>query len=210
MSDLIHTGNVDIYGTLRARGGILPALPRASITQEDYAEYPVPLENLRVWDAFATTLPGTSSADDLGIYTGTWAAGAPYCATSDMKTLGSVTRYARFMAQLPPEYVAGESVRIRISAGMLTTVAGVAATLDLEVYRVDRDTTIGGSDLCATAAQSINSLTFADKDFELSTSTLNPGDWLDCRIALLVNDAATGTAVIGAIGAIELMCDIQG
>ncbi len=92
---------------------------------------------------------------------------------------------------------------------MQTTVADVAATLDVEALESDGDGGVG-SDLVTTVAQDINSLTLSDNDFTIDASALAPGDMLDVRIAVTVNDAASATAVIAAIGAVSLLCDIRG
>ena len=65
------------------------------------------------------------------------------------------------------------------------------------------------TNLPATAATTINSLTFANKDFTITSSSLAAGDILDVRIAIAITDSATGTAVIGEIGAIEFLLDIR-
>jgi hypothetical protein len=93
---------------------------------------------------------------------------------------------------------------------MKTTVAGTSATLDLEVYRSGKELVVSGSDLYPGAAQSINSTTLADKDFPLTATSLLPGDMLDIRLAIATVDGATGTAVIGVVGAVELLCGIKG
>lgn len=129
--------------------------------------------------------------------------------TPDLKALGATSNYARFAVTLPPNYVGGETVVLRVSAGMLTTVADTTATLDLVCHQLDEDTTVQ-ADICATAAQSINSLTFADKDFTITATALSAGDVLDCRLVTAVNDGATATAVIACVAAIKLVCDTQG
>lgn len=201
--------NLDIQGDLLVRGQ-KPLYDRTDFVQDDFAVHAVPWTFFRVWDAIATNAPGTSATDDLGLYAGAFGTGVPYLATSDLKAAGSTTRYTRFAFMLPDNYVAGQSVRIRFSAGAITTIADTAMTLDVEVYKSARDSLKTGSDLVTTAAQSINSVTFADTNFDLTVSGLSPGDWLDVRIALLVNDAATATAVIGAIGAVEMLIDVKG
>ena len=110
---------------------------------------------------------------------------------------------------LPPEYDAAETIQIRAHAGMLTTVADNTATLDFEVYKSDEEAGIG-ADICATAAQSINSLTLADKDFTVTATGLSAGDVLDIRMTTAVNDAATGTVVKAIVGAVKIMLDIKG
>lgn len=210
MSDLIHTGDARISGNLTVGGDLKPLRAReAVLSQEAAVAYPIDLTHFRVWDALATVLPGTSATDDLGISGGTWGTHAPKLTTGDVKA-STVTRYGRVQFRLPPEYEAGETVTLRISAGMETTVADTSATVDAEVYVNGRDGTIDGADLCATAAASINSLTFADKSFTITATALEPGDALDIRIAVAVVDGATATAVIATIGAAEMLLDIRG
>lgn len=182
------------------------AIQRSKLAQRTFAEQTIPLYELRVHDALQTVLPTTSATDDLGLYPGTFGTHHPGVKTSDLKTAGATTRYARFLTSLPDDYEAGETVQVEITAGMETTVADTTATVDIECYQLDADGTIS-ADLCATAAQSINSLTAAAKAFSITATTLNPGDQLDVRIAVAVNDAASGTAVIAAIYKVCVLSD---
>lgn len=188
---------------------LTPKRDRSDLIQENLAIYPFPLTELRVWDARQTLLPGTSAADDLGLYGGTFATNAIRIMTYDVKTVGATNLYAAGRLALPVEYVAAETVQMRFSAGMVGAVADASCTLDLTMYAIDRVGAVG-SDLCTTAAQSINSLTFADKDFTITASGLSPGDELEFRVDIAPNDAAGGSSVQGAIAAIELLCDIRG
>lgn len=201
--------NVDIEGDLIVRGN-LPSVDRQSLVQDDFVSFMIPLERFRVWDAYATSLPSTSSADDLGLITGTFGTAPPYIGTGDVKNL-TVTRRARVGYQLPAEYVPGQSVRLTLYAGMLTTVSSGVATVDVECHRMAQDGTNGmGLDICETAPISIKSLVFGDRDFDINATTLSPGDWLDIRITINIVDSATATAVIGAILAAEMKLDIKG
>lgn len=201
-SDLLVQGNFYCSGNL-------PEQPRSRLQQDALASFPVKLTDFRVWDAFQTVLPGTSASDDLGLYGGTWATSSPAIKTYDVKAAGALNLYARVLMQLPECYDAGQTVQIRAKAGMVTTVADVSCTLDFVVYESDKFAGIG-SDLCATAATTINSLTQADKDFTITATGLTAGDILDVRMHVAVNDAASATAVIAQIGAVELLCDIRG
>ncbi len=201
-------GDGEFSGTLTV-GSYGTKIQRTDQTQEALAVFPIPFTSFRVHDALATNLPGTSATDDLGLDGGTFGTSQPTIRTSDLKAAGAVTRYARALVQLPECYDEGETVTLRLSAGMVTTVADTSCTIDAEVYKVGKDNSLG-SDICATAAVSINSLTFADKDFTITATTLSPGDVLDIRLAIACNDAATGTAVIAAIGGADLLCDIRG
>ena len=204
-SDLTHVfeGPVNITGTF-------PAYPRSSAIQESLAVYPVDLTSFRIWDAFHTNLPGTSATDDLGLVGGTFGTGVPSLETYDVGALGALSIRGRVMIMLPIEYVAGETVQIRVSAGMVTTVADTTATVDIEAYESAKDGLKTGSDLCTTAATDINSLTFANVDFTITAATLSAGDWLDVRLTVAVNDGATGPEVKGRVGSVELLCDVKG
>lgn len=185
------------------------AIATSKIAQRPNAVFVLEAQEWRVHDALQTLLPTTSAADDLGITIGTFGTNAPYIGTSDLKAAGATTRYARIIRRLPYNYEAAESVTLRAYAGMITTVADTSATVDFEVYEIGASAT-PSSDLCATAAQSINSLTAADKDFTITATALNPGDLLDIRVTVAVNDAASGTAVIAALFKLSLLCDLRG
>lgn len=152
---------------------------------------------------------GSPATEDLSLVHGTLATNAPSLQTEDVRDVGATNRYARFQVPLPANYVAAETVQLRFSAGMITTAADTTATLDVVCYKNDEDNTVS-ADLCATAAQSMNSTSFADKDFTITATTLSPGDILDVRITMAVNDGATGAEVIGCIAAIKRLCDTQG
>jgi hypothetical protein len=207
MSTILN-GNVQITGDLGIAGN-LTGHTRTDLATETGSEFDIPLTDLRVWDAIQTTLPGTSANDDLGIAGNTFGTGSPQVETSDLKAAGSTTRYARFLARLPYNYVATGSVSIKLHAGMETTIADTAATVDVEAYKSDGAGGIG-SDLVTTSATTINSLTSADKSFALTAGSLSPGDVLDVRVTVLVNDGATGTEVKAAIGSIALVCNTKG
>lgn len=199
-------GEIDVSsGTLTLRNN---QIDRTKILEESLSSYPVELEQVYTWDGVNTKLPTTAATDDLGFVAGTWATDAATIQTSDAKAT-TVGQYGRFKLVLPVEYVADDDVQIRVRGGMITTVSDSTATVDLVCYALDGDGGIG-SDLVTTGATSINSLTKANVDFVLTDSSLNPGDVIDCRVAIDITDGATGTAVIGEISQIIGLLDIRG
>lgn len=208
MGTTVFDNDVRIIGSLSVTEAI-PEVGRSDLTQESLAKYAIPWTAWRIWDNYFTNLPGTPAVDDLGLVGGTWATNPPSIQTADLKTAGPTNSFARCMVALPPEYVAGQTVVLRFHAGMKTTVADQSSTLDCVAFESDLEDGIS-SDLVTTAVTSINSLTDADVDFSLTSTALVPGDILDIRIQLAVDDTATGTAVIGIIGAAYLLCDIKG
>ena len=205
------TGDVSISGSLRLGGTLSPALAKANILAlAELQAFPIPLTDFRVWDAMQTVLPGTPATDDLGLVGGTFGTATPSIRTEDLKAAGATNKRARVLIQLPWEYVAGQSVTLRFKAGMITTVSDTTATLDVEAYKLQEDPDDAiGSDLVSTAATTMNSLTFANMDFVVTPTGLSPGDILDIRITIAVNDGASATAVIAAFTSAKLLADVR-
>lgn len=207
-------GDLVVPGDIRVSGSITPAIAKANIlAMAELQIFQIPLTDFRVWDDMAALLPSAGATDDLGLVEGTFGTNTPTLQTEDLKAAGATTNYARVQVQVPWEYVAGQTLKLRFKAGMITTVANPTATLDCEVYKLqdDPDDAIG-SDLIDTGATTINSTTFADIDFAFTSaalSAMSPGDMLDVRIATAVNDGATGTAVIAGISSAKLLCDVR-
>jgi hypothetical protein len=202
-------GDVVIPGTLRVTGAINPTRLRSEILmQKELQPFAVPWSAWRVWDALTNNPPSAGGTDDLALIGGTFGTNPPSIQTGDVKAAGAVTRYLRCQIPLPWEYESAESVTIRVHAGMLTTVAATSATVDIEAYRSTEENGIS-ADLCTTSAQSINSLVFADKDFVITPTLLVPGNFLDIRMTIATSDGATGTAVIGCVGSVKLLCDVR-
>jgi hypothetical protein len=195
-----------VVEVVQATTAVLGSTARTALTQQDLQPYPISPTTLRVWDAPSTVAPATGGNDDLGVYNNTFLTGAPTVETGDVKAGGAISRKIRFQFPVPVEYVAGETITLRLNAGMKTTVADTSATIDAEVVRA----AVPNTDICATAAQSINNLVAADKDFTITPTNVVPGDILDCVITIATNDAATAGAVIGKLNSIAVLMDVKG
>lgn len=170
--------------------------------------FTVPLTSGFVWDAAQTRLPGTATSDDLAIITGTPGTDAIRLRTSDGKAT-TITQKAGYEIQVPQNYKDAQPFAVRIRAGMITTVSDGTATVDLSVYKVANDGSVG-TDLVTTAAQDINSLTADNFDFTVDATAIDPGDNLIAVITIAITDTATGTAVIGQINRVQIVCSTQG
>lgn len=160
----------------------------------------------RVHDAYATPLPTTAASDDLAVILGSDGTAFPSIRTSDGKAT-TVTQIARAIVALPDNYVAGSAITLRAKAGMITTVSDTTATIDFNVYSNDGDAT-GSADLVETAATTINSLTFSNKDFVITPTGLVAGQLLNVKMTIAITDGATATAVIGAVAQVELRTSV--
>jgi len=165
----------------------------------------IALTNLRAPTALVTPLGATGSSTIIGLVTGTVGTNAPQLQSADSKA-ASQTPKAIFEYVLPDDYVAGNPLTVRCNAGMKTSIADTSATLTVEAFRDAGDGTVGAN--IGPAAQSINSLTEANKDFVITPTTLNPGDKVIFRITFTIVDAATGTAVIAVINDIRVLAGV--
>lgn len=222
MAENKFTGDTEVLGNFSATTMVLPAssvsnsqvmsnaaIARSKLAQDANAIYTIPATAWRIHDSLATSLPDTSSGNDLGCVGGTFSTNTPSLQTADLKAAGATNNYARLLFALPPEYDSGQTITLRLHCAMLTTVADNSATIDVECYKSNKECGLG-SDLCSTAAQDMNSLAWADKDFTINPSGFVAGDLLDIRITSAVNDATTGTAVIACIGYTAMLLDIKG
>lgn len=212
IADLIVTNSLTLRGDDGTRFGAgFNGFATTEQRQTDNVVFPIPWGDWRKdGSSYATDLPGTSSGTDLGLYGGTFGTSQPSIRTYDVHSAGSLSLKARVAVIVPDRYVAGQTFTIRLAAGMVTTVADTACTLLVEAYRIGKDDSIG-SQICPTGALSMNTLGAATKSFTITPATLNPGDVLDVRITIAVNDAATTPAVVqAAIFGADVVCDIQG
>ncbi len=180
-------------------------LSRANLVQEDLVVYPIPFSLFRVHDNIAANLPAAGAADDLGLVNNTYLTDTPTLESQDNKA-ATQSNLARVEYPIPAEYVPGQSITLKINAGMLTTISDDTATLDVECVRKAAPSV----DLYAGAVVNINSITAADFTFVIVPTNVVVGDVLDIRLTTAIVDAATGTAVIAQLNQVDLLLDIKG
>lgn len=204
------TDDIFVPGNVAYTGVLNPDVARSNLATDSLAYFYIPWYAWRIWDNIANSL-GTASSDDLGLVGGTFGTGSPSIQTSDQKVNGAVTtQYARTFLCLPECYVEATNPTLEFHTGMITTIADTSATIDVEAYLINKETGLTGGDLISTAAQSINSLTFADKSFTANGASLTRQAILDIRVAIAIRDNASGTAVKGCFGSAALRASIKG
>lgn len=184
------------------------SLAASQLAQRPLMETPVKFTDMRVWDAMASLPVTTAASDDLALITGTPGTNAPKISAGDVKN-ATTSRKIAFELEVPPNYDDGQTFIVRIRGGMETTVASSSCTVDLQAWKGNGSGSVG-SDLVLNAAQSINSLTAADKDFEIDPTGIDPGDKLTCVITIACTDVATGTAVTPTIYEVSSLVDTRG
>ena len=187
-----------------AAGG---ASARSDLTQDDLASYPIPLSAFRKKARLDVSLDSSPSAPDLGTIDNTFGTAAPTLETESQQTNGGEAIHnARFQFPVPIEYVNGQTVTIRVNAGMRGGTADTHANLDVVCVR----TAAANTDICATAAQSINNTTAANKDFTITPTNVVSGDILDVVISTLIEDMSSSSGIYGQIKSVEVLLDVKG
>lgn len=184
------------------------AIARTQLAQMPNVERAVMPFDWRVWDSGAHLT--TAGTDDLGIVAGTFATDVYTVQAGDLKAAGATTRRALVQLRLPETYDDGQTVTVRLRAGMATTVADTSCTIDAEAYEVGLAGLVGGGDLVTTAADDMNSLTPAYFTFTITSDSLVAGDVIELRVSITCNDAMTGTAVTPIIYRAALIYDSRG
>lgn len=200
-------GDVVCVGDLRLTGNVTPLKNKSALLANEGKEKVVPSSSLRIWDNNDALLPETPANDDLGLVGGTFATNSPSVQTVDFGGT-STTAYARTQVEVPQDYVAGQSFKLRFHGGMHTTVADTTCTLDIAAYKNDEERGISADLASAAVANNIKSLSYVDVDFTITATALNPGDILDVRISINgVDSADSGANIRGVIGAIKVVYD---
>jgi hypothetical protein len=137
----------------------------------------------RVWDALITNLAGADGTDDLGLVTGTYLTSDPTFNVT-VATPTTAPFYARRSIQVPWNYDAGSNLTLKIT--VTETVAATTATVDANAVRQGAPSV----DIVATAAQSIIGAAATVYSFTLTGTNVVPGEVLDVRIAITLNDAS--------------------
>jgi hypothetical protein len=181
---------------------------RSGLVQDDLKKYGIPLNLLAVTatGALLGATAGTPSGA-LGLTMGTHGTGSP-TVVGEAASGNTKTDKARFTFALPPEYVDGESVTVRVRAKEAVGAATVSTTIDVECYKSDKEGGIG-SDICATAAQDVTT-SFANADFVITPTGLVAGDVLDIELTGVTTDTGGTVGTILTIGSVEVLCDIKG
>lgn len=201
------SGSGSVIKVWTGRASITGTVARSNLVQDDLQPYPIANEAWYLWDSTIHAPLGATalSADDL-IYTlGTLATSEPVLTGTDFGG-SNATQKARIRVVIPAEYVAGQAITLRASAFTGTTVADTSSTIDFNVYRAAAPTV----DICATAAQSINALTAANKDFTLTPTNCVPGDVLDILMTYAGVDGGNLGVIVPTINSVVLLYSIKG
>ncbi|MBW7907193.1 MAG: DUF2190 family protein [Phycisphaerae bacterium] len=183
------------------------AILRANLAIEELKPYAIPLADVRAagTGGILGNSAGTPSGA-LGLTPGTFGTNSPLL-VGEAANNNSKTNAGRVLATLPPEYVAGGKVRIRVRA-RITGDVQVAQTVDVVAHQSDGGGGIS-ADLVTTAAQTVTD-EFANYDFVVTPTALSPGDVLDVQVVVAANDTGGNANKLIQIGGLWLLADIRG
>ena len=154
-------------------------------------------------------LPNTPTGTHLGFDLGTWGTNAPKLTTGDVK-VSSTNRYGLWEINLPYHYEDALPVTLRVSSRMNTTQADTSANVDCVAYLADEEGGIEGTDVCQTEAADMNTTDVTTTDFVLNPTNMEKAGTIWARVGIEVVDGSTGTAVIGQLLNMKLICHCRG
>ncbi len=191
----------------KAEPPITTPLARTYIAQQDDQPYNIPLSDMRVTGTLAVlgNSAGTPSGA-FGITPGSHGTNSPKL-IGEAANANSKTNKCRFFFGLPAEYVANQSVTVRVHARITGNVA-VSQTIDVTAYKSNGEAGVS-ADLCATAAQTLTS-SFADYDFVITSTGLAAGDMLDIELTGVADDTGGTANKLIEIGSVEVLLDVKG
>ncbi|MFA7070201.1 MAG: hypothetical protein WC144_05105 [Sulfurimonas sp.] len=163
--------------------------------------FSVNFTDLRRTGDCALILPNAGDNTNLGITTGASGA-ANISLTSSNPTGATKTEKARFQFIIPANYIAASDLTLTASARVAVALQ-VSATLDFTAFESNKELGVG-ADICATAAQSINTNVWANYAYTITGAALLPGDVIDIEMTIALDDTAGAHAGFGQIGNITI------
>ena len=154
------------------------------------------LTDLRQVAAQKDTLPDAPDATTLGL--GDVAGAVVTGTTTNGGATASASETLAFDYRLPRDYVSSGSLTLRVRATVSAT-RNTSQTVDATAKEVLDG--VVGADLVTTAAQNLTT-SYADYDFTITDTNLDPGDVLNVQITLATDDTSgstNGTPTISAI-----------
>ncbi len=142
----------------------------------------------------------------MGITAGSHGSASPLAVTESASG-ASVTNLARFELVVPPEYIDGDPITVRVRCRE-SAASTVGATINLEAHESDGGGGVG-ADICATDPQDIDT-TFTDYDFTLTPTNVVAGDVIDCELTMVVNDTGGSVGAVGQIGKVTVLPGVIG
>jgi len=199
------TAGTYVWGTTKMAGvvgdvGRILFLPQGVKGTAVNRVYTVPLTSIRENDL--TALGTAASAAKFGLVAGTHGTASP-ALVSEAANANSKTDTCRLQFSVPGGYTAAQNLTVTIHAHVDTTPLTVACTLDVQAYESTGEKGIS-ADICATAAQDINSATWADKSFTITGTDLVAGDVLDIELTVVANDTGGAVNKAAELGKIKI------
>jgi len=180
--------------------------PRANLAQEDAVVYPIPLTAFRWADG---TVPNTTgAAGNPQIVMGGYGSGTGIFRGEDAQE-AEKTETVFFDFPIPECYVAAQTVTASVSCRYADAGSNTMSskTVDCECYKIAEAGT-AGSDLCATAIQTITG-SMASYSFDVTATGLSAGNLLRMFFRVVVQ-GNSGGVVKAEIGGATIALDIKG
>lgn len=207
--DMYIKGTLEVDGATRLDGTVTvtSGLARAQIAQDNLAVYTIPFGAVMAADGAALT---AAESEDSGDHYLSYSSGA-LLLMGNSPAQDTQTDVSLFQFPLPPEYVDGETVTIRLYAEY-TSIDGSGGTNSIDIscyeYSATDGSASGGTDLCSTSAGTLSS-DGSIFDFTITPTNLAAGDILMGVLTTAWQDADSSVGE-PQINAIQVLADVKG
>ena len=182
------------------------AWPRSKMEQENTVRYSIPLTAFRWADG---SIPNTTgAAGKPKVVMGGYGSGTGIFQGEDAQS-SAKTETLAFDFAIPECYVAGQTVQVSVTARYNDAGSNTVAqkSLDCEGYEVTEAGT-AGSDLCATAAQTLTG-SMAAYTFAITADNLSAGDLIRVFLRTVLQGDGSGVLKM-ELGGASVKLDIKG
>jgi len=201
MPDAGGSANIVLLTSAQAVAG---TLTRADLTEEALAVYGLPATAVKQVTGIPLSASESAGTFNLDITSDVW------LIQGEIANNETETSEGAFQFVLPPEYVSGGDVTVRIKNRMVLG-AGTdnGSTLDVEVFEQDGNGAVG-ADLCTTTAVTYaGASAWQTTDFVVTGSGLVAGDILNIVITTNVVESASSD-IHAELDGLALLLDIKG
>ncbi len=203
---------VESGGTLDVQAGATLNLPTGSVARAGLVEDALQIYGIPVPRLQQTTGIPLAASETAGNFNVAVAANV-ITAQGEVTDNETEVSVCQFQFVLPPEYVAGGDVKVRLPVAIVKTGAAVdnGSTIDVSAYK-QSDAGAVGSDICATAAQTFAAVdTWYNKDFTITATGLVAGDVLNIVVtaSIIDNEAGGGTLRLN-MAPPKVLLDVKG
>lgn len=177
-------------------------IARSDLIEDALQAYGIPIHLIKAADGADLALAETAGDHFISLAANVW------LLEGEEAISETEVSVSNFQFVLPPEYVSGGDVKLRLKHQCTGAGTNGASTIDVEAYEQTGNGAVG-ADLCTTVAQTVAKDSWTTSDFVITATGLVAGDILNFKITTSIIESA-GSALAAQIDGIAVLLDVKG